>query len=105
MNQQAATFTARSPQWPVIGIDANGGIYTGTGSAYQVLDTRTEDRLVPLLSSHLDLYATATRGANEVPLVQIHVHDGAMQQRVMDVLNALAKKEIHAVTFTDLIGM
>jgi len=88
-----------------IGVDANGGIYTGIENGRQMLDFDSSDRAVPLLSSYLDLYASAARSANEVPLVQIHVDGGAMQQRVIDVLNALAKSEIHQVTFTDLIEM
>ncbi len=99
----------REPQ-PVIrplfiGIHADGGIYTGFDQSLQMLDPAGEGRALPLLSDHLALYATATRGANEEPLVQIYVDGEASQQRVIDVLNALAKVNIQGVTFTDLVGM
>ena len=88
-----------------IRIDANGAIFTGVGRAQVVMDTNAEDRAVPLLSSQLDLYASAARGASCIPLVQIHVDDNAMQQRMIDVLNALAKARIQHVTFTDILEM
>lgn len=86
-----------------IRIDANGAIYIGTGAAQQIMDTDTEVRNVPLLAASLDLYAAAARGANSTPLVQIYADGSASQQRVIDVLNALAKVKIASVTFTDLI--
>lgn len=88
-----------------IGIQSDGGIYTGVGNGLQALDAGAEGRSLPLLAKQLDLYASASRGANEVPLVQIHVDGDAAQQRVIDVLNALAKEKIHSVTFTDLLEM
>lgn len=88
-----------------IGIQSDGGIYTGEGNGLQMLDAGTEGSALPLLASQLDLYASASRGANEVPLVQIYADGDAVQQRVIDVLNALADAEIHSVTFTDLIEM
>lgn len=84
-------------------IDANGTIFMGTGAAQQTLDTDVDVRNVPLLSASLDLYATAARGANSTPLVQIYADGNASQQRVIDVLNALARVKITSVTFTDLI--
>jgi len=86
-----------------IRLDSNGTIFTGTGAAQQVLDSNPDERGVPLLSAQLELYATAARGANSNPLVQIYADGNASQQRVIDVLNALAKVEISSVTFTDLI--
>jgi biopolymer transport protein ExbD len=86
-----------------IRVDANGTIFVGTGSAQQILDSDPQDRNVPLLSSQLNLYASAARGADSVPLVQLYVDGNAVQQRVIDVLNALARVEISSVTFTDLV--
>jgi biopolymer transport protein ExbD len=56
-----------------------------------------------LLLAQLDMYASAARAANATPLVQIHADDEASQQRVIDVLNALAAVDIHTITFTDLV--
>jgi biopolymer transport protein ExbD len=86
-----------------IRVDANGAIYVGTGSAQQILDTDPQDRSVPLLSSQLQLYASAAKGADSTPLVQLYVDGNAVQQRVIDVLNSLARVEISSVTFTDLV--
>jgi len=86
-----------------IRIDANGSIFVGTGSAQQIMDTDPNDRNVPLLSAQLGLYASAARGADSVPLVQLYADGNAVQQRVIDVLNALARVEISSVTFTDLV--
>jgi len=86
-----------------IRVDANGTIFMGTGAAQQTLDTNPEDRDVPMLTASLDLYAAAARGANSTPLVQIYADGNTKQQRVIDVLNALARAKITSVTFTDLI--
>lgn len=86
-----------------IRVDGNGAIFSGTGAAQQPLDSNESERNVPLLSAQLDLYATAARGANSTPLVQIYADGNASQQRVIDVLNALARVNITSVTFTDLL--
>ena len=86
-----------------IRIDANGTIFSGTGPAQQTLDADTGQRSVPLLAGQLDLYASAARSADSTPLVQIYVDGNTSQQRVIDVLNALAKVRITSVTFTDLL--
>lgn len=88
-----------------IGVQSDGGIYAGLDSSLLMLDSAEAGRHLPLLQAHLDLYAAASRGVNEKPLVQIHVDTEASQQRVIDVLNALATAEIKAVTFTDLIEL
>ena len=86
-----------------IRVDASGTIYTGTGAAQQQLDSDPSVREVPLLSSQLELYSAAANSAGSKPLVQVYVDPGATQQRVIDVLNALAGAKISSVTFTDLI--
>ncbi|MGA0846153.1 MAG: ExbD/TolR family protein [Luteolibacter sp.] len=86
-----------------IRIDANGLISTGVGSAQQPLDSDVAVREVPLLRSQLDLYASAARAAKQTPLVQVYADGSASQQRVIDVLNALAAVGISSVTFTDLV--
>ncbi len=86
-----------------IRVDASGAIYSGTGASQQPLDSDPSVREVPLLDSQLDLYSEAARSAGSNPLVQVYVDPGATQQRVIDVLNALAGVKITSVTFTDLI--
>jgi biopolymer transport protein ExbD len=86
-----------------IRVDANGTIFSGTGAAQQALDSNEADRNVPLLAAQLELYATAARSGGSTPLVQIYADGNASQQRVIDVLNALARVSITSVTFTDLL--
>lgn len=86
-----------------IRVDAAGAIFSGTGAGQQPLDSDVSVREVPLLDSQLDLYSAAATSAGSKPLVQVYVDPGALQQRVIDVLNALAGAGITSVTFTDLI--
>ncbi len=86
-----------------IRVDASGAIFSGTGSGAQPLDSDVSVREVPLLDSQLDLYSAAATSAGSKPLVQVYVDPGALQQRVIDVLNALAGAGIVSVTFTDLV--
>jgi biopolymer transport protein ExbD len=86
-----------------IKIEASGAIFTGVGPSQQPADSDVSVREVPLLKGHLDMYASAARAANSKPLVQIYADGGTTQQRVIDVLNALAGVGINSVTFTDLL--
>ena len=86
-----------------IKVDMNGAIYVGAGPGQQLLDTDTSVRALPLLSQQLEMYASAALAAESQPLVQVFADGEASQQRVIDVLNALAGNNITKVTFTDLI--
>lgn len=84
-----------------IRVDAGGAVAVGRGAAEQMLDRDPGVRELPLLRQHLEMFAAAAAGAGIQPLVQIHVEGDARQQRVVDVLNALAGARIERVTFTD----
>lgn len=101
----AATPSTEQPEIEplFIKIEASGAIYTGVGASQQPMDSDTSVRELPLLKGQLDMYASAARAANSKPLVQIYADGGATQQRVIDVLNALAGVNIQSVTFTDLL--
>ena len=86
-----------------IRVDAAGAVFSGTNDSERPLDTNPSSRDLPLLSSQLQLYAAATMSAGDQPLVQILVDNGTNQQRIVDVLNALAQNRITSVTFTDLL--
>lgn len=86
-----------------IKVEASGAIYTGVGPGQQAMDSDMSVRELPLLRGQLDMYASAARAANSKPLVQIYADGNATQQRVIDVLNALAAVDINSVTFTDLL--
>jgi biopolymer transport protein ExbD len=87
-----------------IRIESNGAIYTGVGAGQQMMDTDESSRDVPLLSASLLSYSQAARAASSTPLVQIYADGSATQQRIVDVLNALAGAGISSVTFTDLVN-
>lgn len=84
-----------------IRIEAGGEISTGLDAGRQTLDSDISLRELPLLRSHLEMIAAASRAAGTTPAVRIDADDRATQQRVIDVLNALAATGIHSVTFTD----
>ena len=86
-----------------IRIDANGTIYINSGPAQEILDTDASSHEVPQLSQRLEMYAAGAKAGDSQPLVQLYVEGDAKQQRVVDVLNALAREQIDKVTFTDLI--
>ncbi len=89
-----------------IKVDENGHISVGVGAQQEMLDTDVSDpktRDLPMLSNRLELYAQTARQGNSTPLVQLYVENDAQHQRVVDVLNVLAKLEIDKVTFTDLL--
>ncbi len=101
----AATPSSEQPEIEpfFIKIEASGAIFTGVGASQQPMDADMSVRELPLLRGQLDVYASAARAASSKPLVQIYADGAATQQRVIDVLNALAGVSISSVTFTDLL--
>lgn len=87
----------------LITISDTGTISATSGGEPQTLDNDPGLRELPLLNAQLELYVSGVNAAGEKPLVQIFASPEATQQRVIDVLNALAGAKINAVTFTDLI--
>ncbi|MCF7676313.1 MAG: biopolymer transporter ExbD [Akkermansiaceae bacterium] len=84
-----------------IRVESSGLVSVGHGMGQQALDADPAVRELPLLGQALQLYQAASRSAMNRPLVQLWVDDGANQQRVVDVINALAAKEIDSIAFTD----
>ena len=96
-----------SPAIPAmfIRVAENGAVFSGTGPGERILDTDLSTRDLPLLSSQLKLYHEAARSAGDEAIVQLYVDGSAVQQRVVDVLNALGGEGIVSVTFTDLVDV
>lgn len=93
-----------SPIEPIfIRVNAEGAVFTGTGKGERPMDYNPSSRELPLLASQLKLYTDAAGSAGEKPLVRVLVDPAVTQQRVIDVLNALAAAGIDKVTFTDLL--
>jgi len=86
-----------------IQVDPQGIVYVGTGPAQEMLDQDAASRNLPLLDQRLSVYSNGASAAGSTPVVQMYVDGEAKQQRVVDVLNLLAKYKIGNVTFTDLI--
>ena len=86
-----------------IKVDKAGEIYVNTGPAQELVETNTASRKLPELSSRLASYVSSAKAGNQVPIVQIWADGEAEQQRIVDVLNALAGAKISKVTFTDLV--
>ena len=90
-----------------IKIDRQGQIYVNAGPAEERLDPPLDveigERRVPMLNQRLETYVQAAEATKSTPLVQLYVEGEAKHQRVVDVLNALAKNQIEKVTFTDLV--
>lgn len=86
-----------------IKVDKGGQIYVNTGPAQEALDSDPASRKLPMLKSRLDSYAAAAKAGGQEPIVQIWADAEAMQQRIVDVLNALSAAKVKSVTFTDLV--
>lgn len=85
-------------------VEANGFIYIRPeGAQDELVEQDPESRILENLVPRLELYSSAAKNSNSKPIVQVYVDGEAKQQRVIDVLNALAGAGIATVTFTDLI--
>ncbi len=107
LGMQLPSLATSSPKMPdidpkLIQIDASGVISVGAGNAQLQMDADPSIRDVPLLAADLRTYKAALNASNQEALVQIYVDGNAPQQRVIDVLNALAGVDINKVTFTDV---
>tara|TARA_R110000850_G_scaffold17330_3_gene53484 strand:+ start:3149 stop:3604 length:456 start_codon:yes stop_codon:yes gene_type:complete len=60
----------------------------------EVLDTDADNRDVPQLLDRLKTYAESARLTDSKPMIIIAADDAAKGQRFIDVLNALADKEV-----------
>ena len=71
-----------------IKVDKSGDIYINSGPAQELVESDSESRRLPELTTRLDGYvATAKAGAQE-PIVQIWADGEAEQQRIVDLLHA-----------------
>ncbi len=93
----------RFPLSPLlISIKEDHSIILNETTAAETLDREKDQHHLPLLEERLQVFIHSTTGHPNSPFIQINAHDNANQQRVIDVLNLLAKLKIENVTFTDL---
>lgn len=77
----------------------------GDGSTWangEPMDMDDSSRELPRLDAVLGLYRNGVDAVDENALVEIYATDDVQHQRVIDVLNSLARARINSVTFTDL---
>lgn len=85
-------------------LDENGNVSQQTESgSIELLESDSSVRLLPNLSQRLEIYKSIAEASESEALVQLKVDGRTVQQRVIDVLNALAKEGITKITFTDLL--
>lgn len=84
-----------------IHVTPHGTISAGGLSEMQELDRDSSSRSLPLLKTRLDLYLDAARSMGSAPIVKLSADDGAIQQRVIDVLDTLELAGVRTVAFSD----
>lgn len=85
-----------------IKVQPSGLITVGPGDSSESMDSDPSDHSLPLLSDRVELYKSGAELAGDQPVIQLYVDGDAQQQRVLDVLNCLARNNITAITFTDI---
>ncbi|HCQ32135.1 MAG TPA: hypothetical protein DIV54_01470, partial [Verrucomicrobiales bacterium] len=85
----------------MIRIDKEETLFTSAGEKREQLD---EAGTIHLLDARLALYTAAARVGKFEPVVEIVVDGEAGQERVVEVLNALARHAINRVTFPNPVG-
>jgi biopolymer transport protein ExbD len=70
----------------VIAIEENGSIRRKTDGALTLLDDSDAPCDLPILNSVLSDYATHVRDENAAPVVRIHLGEGTLYQRFIDVM-------------------
>jgi biopolymer transport protein ExbD len=82
----------KAPTIDLMEVEVNGaGHILANG---EVLDIDTDSRELPLLLDRLKTYAASARLTETEPVVIVAADDGAKGQRFVDVLNALAHREV-----------
>ena len=85
----------------LISIDGKGQVFAGDGVERVALDADENVRELPLLTARLEFSKQGAKAAGEEFMVVIDADDETKNQRVIDVLNALAGLDIEKVTFFD----
>ena len=84
-------------------LEGNGNIsLKDEAGNIQLMESDSSVRELPNLGKRLDLHRSVADTSSQKALVQIRVAGDAVQQRVIDVLNALAGAKITEITFTDI---
>ncbi len=87
---------------PTITIREDQSIVLNQTTAPEVLDQDSSKRELPLLEERLRIFTQSQSYSSEIPVIKIDASDLTKQQRVIDVLNVLAKLKIQKIAFCDL---
>lgn len=83
-------------------LEANGSVSIKNETGLiELVETNPDLRKLPHLSERLKLHKSISDVSGHKTLVQLQVNGETAQQRVIDVLNALAGANITEITFTD----
>ncbi|YCM43678.1 biopolymer transporter ExbD [Verrucomicrobiaceae bacterium 227] len=103
-NTPSETLPKISPM--LILLEESGNVSVqGESGVPELLESDPDSRALPNLSQRLDIYKSIAEQSDTEALVQLKVDGKAVQQRVVDVLNTLAKAGITKITFTDLLDL
>lgn len=91
-----------SPLFIILEANGNISLKDETGQV-NLIEKNSDSRELPNLSKRLSLHKSSADISGDKALVQIKVDGDALQQRVTDILNALAGAKIEDITFTDLL--
>jgi biopolymer transport protein ExbD len=91
-----------SPLFIILEANGNISLKDETGQV-ELIESDPDSRELPSLAKRLSIHKGAADISGDKALVQIKVDGDAVQQRVTDILNALAGAKIKDITFTDLI--
>ncbi len=84
-------------------LEGNGNIsLKGETGVVELIESDSDARELTNLTPRLELHKSVADTSSQKALVQIRVAGDAVQQRVIDVLNALAGAGITEITFTDI---
>lgn len=97
----AAAMPVLEPLFIKIGND--GVIFVNRGKGQEALDADAGKRDLPQLKERIRTYVAIAKAGGQEPMVQIWADKNARQQRVVDVVNALAASKIKKVVFVDLL--
>ncbi|MEG0024792.1 MAG: biopolymer transporter ExbD [Akkermansia sp.] len=92
---------AKAVEPGLVRIDEGGTIYWGKPENQLVVDSDVHNHELPVLVDALNNLKTAAEAVDTKPVVQLWVESGVPHQRVIDVLNALAKAGIKSVGLTN----
>lgn len=86
----------------MVKVDTAGAVFWGEGAAQMQLDSDPNNHDLTTLYEKLNSLRETAEGMGQEPIVQLYVEGNAKNQRMVDVLNALAKAKIKTVGLSNV---